>query len=178
MSPPPGLDGDGAGGRRGQHQNHRSTPSLSGQSQMAGGGGAQSPSSAASASSSLLTIVKAQISFLLSTLNDENFGKNRQDLRDVSRLQTLVHTSRYADASFARCSSRNSTARKPSFTFCGGSSWDARQSLPAAATPMPHVHCQLHRRAQRPPPMQSARHSCRSTTASSRSRPNAWPATL
>jgi len=97
MSPPPGLggsDGGGStgevhqqsqqqhsGGRRAGQQNHRSTPSLSGSQ---AGGGAQSPSSTSSASSSLLTIVKAQISFLLSTLSDDNFTKHRQDIRDLT----------------------------------------------------------------------------------------------
>lgn len=48
--------------------------------------GAQSPSGNNNNNSSLITIVKAQISFLLSTLTDENFTKNKQDIAQVRFL--------------------------------------------------------------------------------------------
>ena len=78
-----GRRGGGGGGGGG----HRQTPSLSIQQQQLQQSGAQSPSSSAS-SSSLVTIVKAQISFLLSTLTEENFTKNSSDINGVSAGET------------------------------------------------------------------------------------------
>ena len=97
VSPPLWLDGDaggsnGSGGGGSGHSGgsrragaHRSTSSTSGHLPP-GFAGSQSPSStgSTSSSSSLLTIVKAQISFLLSTLTDDNFVKNRSDIAGVS----------------------------------------------------------------------------------------------
>lgn len=42
---------------------------------------------------SLLTIVKAQIVFLLSTLTEDNLIKNRDEIRSVSRLSILSYVS-------------------------------------------------------------------------------------
>lgn len=94
--PPPGLGGEGheggignsSGGGRRQASTHRSTSSTSGAPPGLSGSntGTQSPSGSTSGSSvsSLITIVKAQISFLLSTLTDDNFAKNKADIAQVS----------------------------------------------------------------------------------------------
>ncbi|GAA5866964.1 hypothetical protein JCM3774_003736 [Rhodotorula dairenensis] len=47
---------------------------------------AASPSSSSGASTSLLTIVRAQIVFLLSTLSEDNFVKNRDEIRSLIDL--------------------------------------------------------------------------------------------
>ena len=104
---PPGLGGSGDGGdgssssanangwsssnngRRQASSSHRAgVPSMSGAPPglLHNATGAQSPSGNNNNNSSLITIVKAQISFLLSTLTDANFTKNKQDIAQVRFL--------------------------------------------------------------------------------------------
>ncbi|GAA5875884.1 hypothetical protein JCM8547_001694 [Rhodosporidiobolus lusitaniae] len=111
--PPPGLWPPGGH----QASNPLSPPgtATNGTAQL-GGQGQQS-----GASTSLLTIVRAQIVFLLSTLSEDNFNKNRDEIRSLIDLhgpapqQHLIR--RLVSGSSSLLSSSSSTPSSPNSTL-------------------------------------------------------------
>ncbi|GAA6057943.1 hypothetical protein JCM3770_004447 [Rhodotorula araucariae] len=83
LGPPPGLWPQGQGGQ--QAHPH---PQGQGQQQQQQ---QQQHQQQSGASTSLLTIVRAQIVFLLSTLSEDNFAKNRDEIRSLLEHHAPAH---------------------------------------------------------------------------------------
>ncbi|GAA5967764.1 hypothetical protein JCM8115_006439 [Rhodotorula mucilaginosa] len=126
----------GSGSREGEEEDRPAFEPPSGSAPN----GQQPATLASGASTSLLTIVRAQIVFLLSTLSEDNFVKNRDEIRSLIDLHgpaPHAHLIRrlIQGASSLLSSSSSSTG--------SGSSPASPQSAQASQPPSPELHLRL-----------------------------------